>query len=159
MYCMLCGYANSECLVSGNLCELFLCVSVFGTIKTAFRCNTVVLDGNYNGLRSVWSREEEELNTLPASLPGSSSAGQSSKGQKVKMGGGFPFLKQEVISPSVRWSVWSLGLLVTLAYGFKGRHCRTNPTWERSREKIRRKVTWGFLHRSPRYAQDLLRWL
>lgn len=37
MYCTFRRYANSERLVCGDLCKLFLCVCVFGTIKTALR--------------------------------------------------------------------------------------------------------------------------
>lgn len=37
MYCTFRRYADSECLIYSNLCKLFLCVCVFGTIKTALR--------------------------------------------------------------------------------------------------------------------------
>lgn len=116
---MHCRYANSKCLVHSNLCKLFLCACVFGTIKTALRCITVVWDGNYNGLRSMWLREEEELKPLTTSLPGSGSAGQSSKGQKVKMGGGFCFPEagsHQSICQVVSAMVLCPGL-VTLVYG------------------------------------------
>lgn len=68
----------------------------------------------------MWLRVEEELKTLPASLPGSGSAGQSSKGQKVKMGGGFCFPEagsHQSIFRVVSAMVLCPGLLVTLVYG------------------------------------------
>lgn len=89
------------------------------------RVVVVVWDGNYNGLRSMWSREDEEWGedaaaAPPPSPPGSGSAGQSSKGQKVKIwavGILFSFPKQTVINPSVMAvsapAAVSPGLLVT----------------------------------------------
>lgn len=91
------------CLVYSDLCKLFLCGCVFGTIKTALRWNTVVWDGNYNGLRSMWLREEGEredssppnthTRALPPQPPCLAAVVQVKvqKGQKVKMGGGFFF--------------------------------------------------------------------
>lgn len=54
---------------------------------------------------------------LPATKPGSGSAGQSSKGQKVKMGGGFSFPEagnHQSICQAVSATVRSPGLSVTL---------------------------------------------
>lgn len=132
MYCTFsCRYVSREHLVYSEVCKLVLCVCAVGTIKTALRWSTVVWDGNYNGLRSMWLREEEEQRGLsPASSPCSGSAGQSSKGQKVKMGGGISFPEA-----GIHWSICqavSAMVLSLLAchYGVEGRHCNTNPTWE-----------------------------